>query len=155
MQHPKCWHGNSIGIYIALASLVQLQVTMTNLTFSRATAGKILKWRFALLGAGFLALGSDAGAQGFPRGIPQGIPRGIPQQEQGVPRAYRPPAGMCRIWIDGVPPGQQPAPTNCVTAVRNRPANGTVVFGEEVRRRGKDKPKKDKSDKEDSSIPGY
>ncbi len=121
---------------------------MTNLTFSRATSGKINRWRFALLGAGLLALGSEAGAQGFPRGLPQGIPRGFPQQEQGVPAAYRPPAGMCRIWIDGVPAGQQPAPTDCITAVRNRPDNGTVIFGEQVRRRGKDKPKKGKSDKD-------
>jgi hypothetical protein len=43
----------------------------------------------------------------------------------------RPPAGMCRIWLDGVPPGQQPAPTDCATAVRNRPANGRVIFGDD------------------------
>lgn len=46
-----------------------------------------------------------------------------------VPPGHRPPAGMCRIWIDGVPPGQQPAPTSCAEAVRNRPANGRVIFG--------------------------
>jgi hypothetical protein len=38
---------------------------------------------------------------------------------------------MCRIWLDGVPPGQQPAPTDCATAVRNRPANGRVIFGDD------------------------
>lgn len=46
-----------------------------------------------------------------------------------VPREMLPPAGKCRIWMDGVAPAQQPAPTDCQTALRQRPANGTVVFG--------------------------
>lgn len=49
----------------------------------------------------------------------------------GVPREYLPPAGMCRVWVEGVPPQQQPAPTDCASAVRNRPANGRVVYGED------------------------
>ena len=56
-----------------------------------------------------------------------------PLRAQGrdqVPASHRPPAGMCRIWLDGVPPNQQPAPTDCATAVRNRPQNGRIVFGE-------------------------
>ncbi len=48
-----------------------------------------------------------------------------------VPKEYRPPAGMCRIWLDRVPPKQQPAPTDCPTAVRNRPPNGRVLFGDD------------------------
>jgi hypothetical protein len=48
-----------------------------------------------------------------------------------VPKAYRPPPGMCRIWLDKVPPKQQPAPTDCPTAVRNRPPNGRVIFGDD------------------------
>jgi hypothetical protein len=48
-----------------------------------------------------------------------------------VPKEFRPPAGMCRIWLDKVPPRQQPAPTDCPTAVRNRPANGRVIFGDD------------------------
>lgn len=60
----------------------------------------------------------------------------------GVPEGYRPPPGMCRIWIDGVPPGQQPAPTDCATAVRNRPANGRVIFGDDAAKTGKGKPRK-------------
>ncbi len=43
----------------------------------------------------------------------------------------RPPRGMCRIWLNGVPPGQQPAPTDCATAVRNRPPNARVIFGDD------------------------
>lgn len=46
-----------------------------------------------------------------------------------IPPGQMPPAGMCRIWIDGVPPGRQPAPTDCQTAVATRPANARVIFG--------------------------
>lgn len=38
---------------------------------------------------------------------------------------------MCRIWIEGVPADQQPAPTDCATAVKNRPLNGKVIFSDE------------------------
>lgn len=48
-----------------------------------------------------------------------------------IPVAARPPAGMCRIWLDQVPVAQQPAPTDCASAVRNRPAKGRVVFGDD------------------------
>ena len=54
---------------------------------------------------------------------------------------------MCRIWIEGVPPNQQPAPTDCVTAVRNRPVNGHVIFGDSPKR-GKEKSNKGKSRKD-------
>lgn len=50
--------------------------------------------------------------------------------QSGVPEGYRPPPGMCRIWIEGVPAERQPAPTDCATAVRRRPANAHVVFGD-------------------------
>jgi hypothetical protein len=36
---------------------------------------------------------------------------------------------MCRIWLKDVPPNQQPAPTDCASAVRNRPRDGRVIFG--------------------------
>ncbi|HKO17117.1 MAG TPA: hypothetical protein VJU87_12820 [Gemmatimonadaceae bacterium] len=48
-----------------------------------------------------------------------------------IPEQERPPAGMCRIWLENVPAGQQPAPTDCATAVRNRPPNGRVIFGDD------------------------
>jgi len=51
--------------------------------------------------------------------------------DDGIPKAYRPPPGMCRIWLDKVPAKQQPAPTDCPTAVRNRPRNGKVLFGDD------------------------
>jgi len=121
---------------------------MTNLGFLRATAGKIDRWRFLLLAAGMLAAGGTATAQGIPRGIPiPQIPKPSPQG-QPVPSAYRPPQGMCRVWIGGVPPAQQPAPTDCTTAVRNRPANGRVIFGDEFPKNYKEneKPKKGKTE---------
>ena len=57
-----------------------------------------------------------------------------------IPAAHRPPAGMCRIWLLNVPAGKQAAPTDCATAVRNRPANGFVVFGDSGKGRGTVKP---------------
>ncbi len=56
-----------------------------------------------------------------------------PTKADSIPAAYRPPAGMCRVWVDGVPAQQQPAPTDCATAVRNKSANGRVIYGEEVK----------------------
>jgi hypothetical protein len=52
-----------------------------------------------------------------------------PPAKVTVPADYVPPAGMCRVWLDGVPPAQQPAPTDCASAVRNRPANAQVIYG--------------------------
>ena len=135
-----------------LAPTLQKQRTMTILSFSRGHAGKMNRWGFALLAAGVLAAGRPANAQ-LPQGLPQ-IP-GLPkrQQQTKVPPAYRPPAGMCRIWIEGVPASQQPAPTDCVTAVRNRPVNGTVIFGEDSPKRGKEKSRKGKSKKDSDDSP--
>jgi hypothetical protein len=122
---------------------------MTNLEFLRATAEKMDRWRFLLLAAGILAMSGSAEAQGIPRGfpIPQ-FPKPSSKGQPAVPSAYLPPQGMCRIWIEGVPPDQQPAPTDCVTAVRNRPANGRVIFGDEFSKKGKEKPKKSKTELE-------
>ena len=128
---------------------LRLCVPMTILSFSRGTAGKMNRWGFALLAAGLLAAGSPANAQKFPLELPVQLP-GLPKhnpQRPPVPPAYRPPAGMCRIWIEGVPASQQPAPTDCVTAVRNRPVNGHVIFGKDTPKRG-EKTKKGKSKKD-------
>ncbi len=134
-----------------MAPRMRIPINMTILSFSREVAGKINRWGFALLAAGILAAGRPANAQ-FPTGFPSRVP-GLPQRQWKpvVPPEYRPPAGMCRIWIEGVQPSQQPAPTDCVTAVKNKPVNGTVVFGEDVPKRGNDKPKKEKKKDGDSS----
>jgi hypothetical protein len=54
------------------------------------------------------------------------------QEKDDIPPGFRPPAGMCRIWIEGVPPGRQPAPTDCSTAIRRRPPNARVIFGDQT-----------------------
>jgi hypothetical protein len=69
---------------------------------------------------GFLAVAAPLSAQGAIK------------KRSEIPKEQRPPAGMCRIWLDGVPAGQQPAPTDCATAIRHRPPKGRVVFGEPV-----------------------
>jgi hypothetical protein len=74
--------------------------------------------RPVLMAAVVLAVPALAGAQGTPR-----------PQAPDVPRHMVPPVGKCRIWMDGVTPAQQPAPTDCQTALRQKPANGTVIFG--------------------------
>lgn len=73
-------------------------------------------------------------------------------REQIVPPAFYPPAGMCRIWVNGVPAAQQPAPTDCASAVRNRPANGKVLFGDDPPKGKKGKPDKAKSSPTDELV---
>jgi len=73
-------------------------------------------------------------------------------RDQVVPRAFYPPAGMCRIWINEVPAGQQPAPTDCASAVRNRPANGKVLFGDDPPKGKKTKTEKGKSSPTDELM---
>lgn len=50
-----------------------------------------------------------------------------------VPQTHLPPPGMCRIWLNNVPPAQQPAPTDCASAVRNQPRNARVIFSDQPR----------------------
>jgi len=69
-----------------------------------------------------------------------------------VPPGFFPPAGMCRIWINDVPAGQQPAPTDCASAVKNRPANGKVLFGDDPPKTKKGKTDKSKSSPTDELI---
>jgi hypothetical protein len=47
----------------------------------------------------------------------------------GVPRGMMPPAGKCSVWMEGVPATRQPAPTDCATALRKKPANARVLYG--------------------------
>ena len=51
-----------------------------------------------------------------------------------VPPGQMPAAGMCRVWVNGVPPGQQAAATDCATAQlqASRTANARVIYGRNV-----------------------
>lgn len=72
---------------------------------------------------------------------------GQSRRDPVVPPGFAPPPGMCRIWINDVPAGKQPAPTDCASAVRNRPANGKVLFGDDPSKpKGKSKKKSSTSD---------
>ena len=82
-----------------------------------------------VLGVVALEIGSGAAATLHAQGQP---PR--QRKQDSIPKEYMPPAGMCRIWIDGVPPQQQPAPTDCPSAVKNKPSNGRVIYGEEKKK---------------------
>lgn len=86
-----------------------------------------------LLAAGFagLAVATPIAAQSTSAKQPQ--PRVAPSREE-VPSRLLPPPGMCRVWVDKVPARQQPAPTDCANAIRNRPPNGRVIFSPEASR---------------------
>ena len=58
---------------------------------------------------------------------------GAQARGESVPAGQMPPAGMCRVWVDGVPPGHQPRATDCATARANRTANSHVIYGGDVR----------------------
>ncbi|HXG70941.1 MAG TPA: hypothetical protein VNJ04_10075 [Gemmatimonadaceae bacterium] len=95
----------------------------------------------AIVAAAVVAPAAVAQAQGRPVPVTAEPIQRQGKREMVIPRGFVPPAGMCRIWIDDVPAGQQPAPTDCASALRNRPANGKVIFGEDPPKRGKDKSK--------------
>jgi hypothetical protein len=76
--------------------------------------------------AGFVTAAAPAAAQQT-----QQTQKDSGKKAAPVPADARPPKGMCRIWIDGVPAAQQPAATDCPTAVKNRPTNGRVIFGDD------------------------
>jgi len=48
----------------------------------------------------------------------------------GYPPGFRPPPGMCRVWIQGVPPGHQPGVTDCITARASARYNSRVIYGD-------------------------
>jgi hypothetical protein len=61
---------------------------------------------------------------------------GAQSPKPAVPADMVPPPGMCRIWIRDLPPKQQPAPTACAEAIRKKPANSDVIYGDDYAKRG-------------------
>ena len=52
------------------------------------------------------------------------------RRDEAIPKTAMPPAGMCRVWLDNVAAAQQPAPTDCATAIKNSPGSGArLIFG--------------------------
>ncbi len=54
----------------------------------------------------------------------------------GVSPADYPPAGMCRVWLEGLPRDRQPGATDCETARRAAAGRVRVLYGDEAPGRG-------------------
>lgn len=96
----------------------------------------------ALLGAAIVLSFHSTAALGQGRPVPVKaviVPSKTPLP---IPPGFAPPSGMCRVWIEGVPAEKQSAPTDCATAVKNRPLNGWVIFGDEKATKSKSSKKK-------------
>jgi len=111
------------------------------------TTGIAVFLRTAAIAALVLAFHS---APAFAQGRPVPVKGKIVPSKTSIPLppGFAPPSGMCRIWLVGDPAEKQPEPTDCATAVKNRPLNGTVIFSEE--KATKTKSSKKKSDDEPS-----
>jgi hypothetical protein len=56
-----------------------------------------------------------------------------PREEKpasAIPSSAMPPAGLCRVWLKDVPAAQQPAPTDCASAIRKAPLSAKILFGD-------------------------
>lgn len=47
----------------------------------------------------------------------------------GIPPGHLPPAGKCRVWVPGKPPGHQARPRGCAGIERAAPAGSWIVYG--------------------------
>lgn len=52
-----------------------------------------------------------------------------PARTVRIPPGYLPPAGYCRLWYPGRPPGHQPAPAPCRRLFLGHHYNGAVILG--------------------------
>lgn len=74
---------------------------------------------------------------------------------QRVPPGHLPPAGMCRVWYDGVPPGRQPAATSCRDAERRAGRNARVIYGDARNDRNDRYDRYDRYDRDDDRYDRY
>lgn len=56
--------------------------------------------------------------------------KGKDEKSDEIPKSALPPRGLCRVWLNGVAASQQPAPTDCTSAIRNLPQNSRLMFGD-------------------------
>ena len=54
---------------------------------------------------------------------------GAQTRRSAIPATMLPPAGLCRVWIEGVAPTRQPPVTTCATARANLRANSRLIYG--------------------------
>lgn len=78
------------------------------------------------------------GLAALPAAAAQGRAGRYGDRNQGIPPGQLPPAGQCRVWYDGRPPGQQPRPTSCDNAERvaSRDRSARVIYGTDRNARG-------------------
>ena len=110
--------------------------SLSNQSTVRARAVRLYALTGVVLVLASAVSGSSALAQtgsGRVSGVRSGV---TSSQADSIPAEYRPAAGMCRVWLEGVPASQQPAPTDCSTATQKKPANARVIFGEDPKRNG-------------------
>jgi hypothetical protein len=93
--------------------------------------------RFVLAGTALALVATTAGAQ---------------NRRVAVPIGMLPPAGLCRVWIEGVPPGRQPAVTDCRTARANLRSNSRVLYGSSSDGRIGDYDRNDRYDRNDNRV---
>ena len=74
-----------------------------------------------------------AGVAGFAMLVGAGVAEAQGRGNAGrIPPGHLPAAGECRVWIDGVPPGRQPAPTSCSRARYDAQRwGGRVIYGDD------------------------
>jgi hypothetical protein len=101
--------------------------------------------------------GSLASLAALPLGNPLGAQEKSTKETKAantVPQSAQPPAGLCRVWLENVPASQQPAPTDCATAIKNRPQNARIVFGN-LRDEAAKPPQKSNAAPSQSRISGW
>lgn len=107
--------------------------------------------RMAVVALAMLAVGVPAAQAQGKNGKQQGRKSSTAQ----VPPGHLPPAGMCRIWLDGVPPGRQPRATDCATARRDAPSNARVIYSDGTAWRSDHRVAGRRDDDRDRQSPAY
>ena len=79
-------------------------------------------------------------------GVSEAQGNGRNGRNQGIPPGQMPPAGMCRVWYDNLPPGRQPRATSCDQAERaaSRDRNARVIYGDDYAARNRDQRYRDR-----------